>query len=626
MAASEANIRVVETRGDGSSRVGKYHYIAALAQGGMADVYLAVMRGPIDISKIVVVKEMRRELTEDPDFVGMFLDEARLAARLNHPNVVQTYEVGCEDQRYFLAMEYLDGIPYVRILRMRERVPVPFAIHARILCDTLAGLHYAHELADFDGTPLHVVHRDVSPQNVLVTFGGGVKVVDFGIAKATIAAERRAGDIKGKLAYMAPEQLRTFEVDRRADIFCVGIMLWEAITRKRIWGTQGKPSIPQLLGEEIPDVRSVRKEVPERLARICSRALARDPAERYATAAEMERDLDDYLVHSRQQTSAREVGVFLAEKFTDERERLRVAIDVQLRKLKNLPQHEDEEEEERTLALALAAPPPMLVPHPAPSDAPISSSAALPSAPPSSNPSVNQSSMSGVRRRDEAHLETLPPPPLMPSEGNPNAPWLEPPAPEGGALVRTSWVLVAAGVLFACALGLFLGSFAVGKHGEGRAAPPSSAGAETGSAAASASASTAPSENEPASTPSSAAAVSSVFTTPKPPSAAPPSEVELRVKVSPPGARIFIDGAPVGASPFQAKRSRDGRTHVIRVEAPGYDAKSEELVFDKDAYLALELRRSTQVAPPRPAAPAPAPVPRTPAAQKPGIDVDSPYK
>jgi serine/threonine-protein kinase len=608
MTQSEANIRVVETRGDGSSRVGKYHYIAALAQGGMADVYLAVMRGPVDISKLVVVKEMREELTRDPDFVGMFLDEARLASRLNHPNVVQTYEVGNEGNRYFLAMEYLEGIPFVRILRMKERVPVPFAIHARILCDTLAGLHYAHELTDFDGTPLHVVHRDVSPQNILVTFGGGVKVVDFGIAKARIAAERRAGDIKGKLAYMAPEQARGLEIDRRADVFCVGIMLWEAITRRRIWGPQAKPTIEQLLTFDIPDVRRVRPETPARLASICTRALAHDPADRYPTAAEMEADLEDYLSQTGQQTSARDVGRFVAEKFAKDRETLKVAIDTQLKRITQRELEEERTVELPTIAMPLGASeyPPNVrttTSHP-PSSSP---SLSPPAVSPSGSPTLTASSTSGVRRRDSVRVEALPPPPLFPEPSVSTAALFAPPQ-------RSKVPLLIAAGLFVASVGMFVASAHLFIRPASSPEKPraSSAAAETIS-------------EPPAATATAAPARSAV--------APAEAEVQLRVKAAPSSARISIDGSPVIGNPFSGKRPLDGKTHTIRVEAPGHEPKTEEVTFDKDVYISLELHRSTSTgwqAPVVPVAPRTQPLPPapkpTPTAGKPGIDTDSPYR
>src|SRR6185437_1077783 len=196
------------TSAGGANTLGKYRLIAELGHGGMAEVYLAVVRGPAGFNKLVVIKQIRPQLAEDPEFLGMFLDEARLAARLSHPNVVQTNEVGQEGNRYFIAMEYLEGQPLNRILhRLQKSGGLPLGLHIKILSDVLAGLHHAHELADYDGTALEVVHRDVTPHNVFVTYEGQVKVVDFGIAKAAgRAGETRHGVIKGKAPYMAPEQ------------------------------------------------------------------------------------------------------------------------------------------------------------------------------------------------------------------------------------------------------------------------------------------------------------------------------------------------------------------------------------------------------------------------------------
>src|SRR5262249_47481004 len=155
--------------------------------------------------------------------------------RLNHANVVQTLEVGTDQGVHFLAMEFLEGVSYVRMARLKDRLPTPLALHVRVLVEALRGLHYAHELRDFDGRPLGVVHRDVSPQNVMITFDGVVKVLDFGIAKAALAAEHRPEDFKGKLEYMSPEQALVSDVDRRADIYSLGVMLWEALARRRFY-------------------------------------------------------------------------------------------------------------------------------------------------------------------------------------------------------------------------------------------------------------------------------------------------------------------------------------------------------------------------------------------------------
>src|SRR4051794_19400998 len=256
----------------------------------MAEVYLAVVRGPAGFNKLVVIKQIRPQLADDPEFLGMFLDEARLAARLSHPNVVQTNEVGQEGNRYFIAMEYLEGQALNRLAyRLQKGDGFSLSMHVKVLIDALGGLHHAHELVDYNGSPLGVVHRDVTPHNVFVTYDGHVKVVDFGIAKAlNSSVETRTGVLKGKISYMAPEQAQGERVDRRADIFSVGVMLWEAATGKRLW--KGVPDIPilqRLLSGEIPKPRTVRPEVPERLEAIIMKALAHRREDRYANAVDL---------------------------------------------------------------------------------------------------------------------------------------------------------------------------------------------------------------------------------------------------------------------------------------------------------------------------------------------------
>src|SRR3954451_21783110 len=212
----------------------RYEPIAQIGRGGIAEVLLAMMDSGSGARRLAVLKRIGPEFATDPDFVAMFLDEARLSLRLTHANVVQTYEVLVGDDELAIAMEYLDGQPLTRVLNRMLRGPgeLGLPLRLRILTRVLAGLEHAHTLADLDGTPLGVVHRDVSPQNVFVTYDGQVKLVDFGIAKvATAAAEEqtRPGVVKGRVSYMAPEQLRGGALDRRADLFSVGVMLWEAL-------------------------------------------------------------------------------------------------------------------------------------------------------------------------------------------------------------------------------------------------------------------------------------------------------------------------------------------------------------------------------------------------------------
>ncbi|HEU4403687.1 MAG TPA: serine/threonine-protein kinase [Polyangiaceae bacterium] len=313
----------------------KYRLIAELGHGGMADVFLAVAPGPAGFNKLVVIKQLRPSLVEDEEFLTMFLDEARLAARLNHPNVIHTYEVGQDEALPYLAMEYLDGQPLHRVLQKTGRDKgLPLEAHLRILCDGLVGLHYAHELRDYDGTPLGVVHRDVTPQNIFITYEGAIKVVDFGIAKAlNQTAETRTGVIKGKIAYMSPEQARSEDIDRRSDLFAMGVMLWEAATGRRLWKGMSDVTVLQRLvsGAPLPSPRSINPEVPEWLERICLKALAFARDDRYATAAEMHADLESFLDQAPVRVGSREVGRLISERFTKEREVMQATIDQQIK-------------------------------------------------------------------------------------------------------------------------------------------------------------------------------------------------------------------------------------------------------------------------------------------------------
>jgi eukaryotic-like serine/threonine-protein kinase len=304
--------------------LGKYRFVATLGHGGMAEVFLAVAMGPAGFNKLQVIKRLRPNLAEDPDLCAMFLDEARLAARLNHRNVVQTNEVDRVDGQYFMAMEYLDGQPLHRVLVQAKKLgrPLPPAAISRVLCDTLAGLHYAHQLTDYDGAPLGVVHRDVSPQNIFVTYDGQVKIVDFGIAKAARrVVETATGVIKGKVSYMAPEQAFG-DVDRRADVFSVGVVLWELLAGQRLWHGMGDPEILAALVREVPRLRSAVPGVGPELARICDRALALERDERHATAAELRAELERAVPPC----SGEALGVLVEGLFHDQRREIKAAL------------------------------------------------------------------------------------------------------------------------------------------------------------------------------------------------------------------------------------------------------------------------------------------------------------
>ena len=314
----------------------RYEPIAHIGRGGMAEVLLAMMDSGGGARRLAVLKRIGPELATDPDFVAMFLDEARLSLRLSHANVVQTYEVLVGDNELAIAMEYLDGQPLTRVLNRMLRGPGELALplRLRILARVLAGLEHAHTLADLDGTPLGVVHRDVSPQNVFVTYDGQVKLVDFGVAK-TIAAshQTRPGAIKGKLAYMAPEQLQSDAVDRRADLFSVGVMLWEMLAQRRMWHRMTEVEIVGHLaaGRPMPALPVLPADVPTDLDVICMRALEIDPARRYQTAAEMEMDLERVLVGAAD-SHARNLGTIVSLAFEAERAERQAIIERCLRR------------------------------------------------------------------------------------------------------------------------------------------------------------------------------------------------------------------------------------------------------------------------------------------------------
>src|SRR5262245_11824303 len=220
----------------------------------------------------------------------MFLNEVRLVARLNYPNIVQTNEVADDEGVPVIVMEYFEGQPLSNILVRGRGGALSLAAHIRIITDSLAGLHYAHEVTDFDGTPLGVVHRDMTPHNVFVTFEGQVKVLDFGIAKlGTSMIETQAGVIKGKLRYMPPEQISGEAIDRRADVYAVGVMLWEAAAGERLWkGHSDATIMNRVLNGEIPSPREKRPDLSEELERIVMKSLSADRNDRYASASDLE--------------------------------------------------------------------------------------------------------------------------------------------------------------------------------------------------------------------------------------------------------------------------------------------------------------------------------------------------
>jgi serine/threonine-protein kinase len=319
-----------------SQQLGKYQLVATLGQGGMGTVYLALASGFGEFRKLLVLKELRQDLIRQEGFVNMFMDEAKLAARLSHPNVVQTFEASAVGNRYFLAMEYLDGQSLSTVLERTSRpssARLSRAMHIQILCDALEGLHYAHGLLDYDGSSFQVVHRDVSPQNVFVTYHGQVKVVDFGVAKVANASVKTApGMFVGKFSYAAPEQVLGNPVDARTDVFAVGVMLWEAIAGRPFSDQMPNPAAcrARALGLE-PRITDVVPNVDPNLARICTRALSVNPEDRFASAKEFRAELQEFMQQAGVRVEASDIGQLMHEVFDAERRSLHASIEQAMR-------------------------------------------------------------------------------------------------------------------------------------------------------------------------------------------------------------------------------------------------------------------------------------------------------
>ena len=519
--------------------LGKHRLIAELGHGGMAEVYLAVVRGPAGFNKLVVLKQIRPQLAEDPELLGMFLDEARLAARLNHPNVVQTNEVGQERGRYFISMEYLEGQPLNRVLHRLQRTGgLPLHLHLRAVSEVLAGLHHAHEITDYDGTPLGVVHRDITPHNIFLTYDGQVKVVDFGIAKALISSsETRTGVLKGKVAYMAPEQARGEQVDRRADLFSIGILMWEAATGKRLWkGIPDLSILQRLLSGDIPAPREINPEVPERLDAIILKCLALDREARYATALDLQADLDEHLDAMEERGTARDLGKLIARSFDADRLKIKGIIESQLRG-----------------ATAAAIPVearglPMLEPpvsvtatgsHPLVADVAVDS-----------GPISVRITGSGVPSSHTFASVSA-------------APVVAAPSDVDGRSSRRGGV-VALGI---AALGLL--GIVAWMSTRAPAAPAMTSA-----------------------TPAAALVVAAVPTAstaaPLPTAAA---MVEISIAASPPEARLFLDDRPLEQNPFKGTFTAEPGQHQLRASAPGYGTQSKSIALDRNVVLELALQK-----------------------------------
>ena len=508
---------------------GKYRLIAEIGRGGMAEVYLALLQGDLGFNKLVVLKQIREDMADDPELLGMFLDEARLAARLRHPNVVETHEVAQENGHTFMAMEYLEGQPLHKIFQRAHRNGgLTLSVHLRILADLLAGVHHAHELRDWDDTPLGVVHRDVTPQNVFVTYTGVVKLVDFGIAKVKDAqTTTRVGIVKGKIAYLAPEQARREDLDRRVDVFAVGVMLWEAVTRTRPWkGKSDQHVLERLMAGQFPSARAASPDLTPELEAILARALAPERDDRYATAAEFQAALEAYLDLKGERVDMRELGKQLSVQFAEDRELIHARLEEALRldpmtgdvALGNLPRISDR-----------------------------------PSTPAQERSTVAPGMPSRVEAATRVVTAVAAQHPLTqqrtPSVGTsiPGLASVIEPRPSGR--VRPA---VAIGVLAAAAFAISLwapwrGSNLVGAVQAASASPPESAAVPVA------------------------------------------GRIALNVRALPQEARMLLDGLPLDGNPFAGILPADDKLHQLTIQAAGHITRTQTIKLDQDTILELSL-------------------------------------
>jgi serine/threonine-protein kinase len=307
------------------SVLARYTVLGKLATGGMSEVYLAQQSGPSGFAKILVLKVILPQLSEDDDFIHMFHNEAKLAALLNHPNVVQIFDFGVEEQVHYMAMEYIDGRDLASIVDALDskNAAISMPVALRIISDACGALQYAHSLTDPQGNNLEIIHRDVSLDNILVTYSGQVKLVDFGIAKARhLESHTSVGQVRGKYRYMAPELLRGDKLDRRADVFSMGVVIYRCLLGQMPFeGMNHAMLINAIVHKDPPAPRELNPGLPDELERIILKALRKDRERRYQTAGELQIDLEGYLLGSGTAVMPYHLSQYMAEVFppgTDE--------------------------------------------------------------------------------------------------------------------------------------------------------------------------------------------------------------------------------------------------------------------------------------------------------------------
>ncbi len=303
-------------------RIGRYDILGRLAIGGMAEIFLARESGPRAASRELVVKRVLPHVAADPKLIDMFVQEAQLCMRLRHPNICSIYEFGEEDGTFYLAMEWVHGVPLSRLARESRKVDgLPIAMVVKIIADVAAALHHAHTARGPDGQPLGIVHRDVTPENIMVGYDGVARLLDFGIAKAATQPDKtQAGVLKGKFAYMSPEQYQGEVLDGRSDVFSLGVCLYEALTGQSLYARANEYETVAaiILDTAVPSIRDVRPELPKILDSVCQTALAKDCLQRFPTADAMEAALSRWLSESKSLVRDADIARYVSQLFPDE--------------------------------------------------------------------------------------------------------------------------------------------------------------------------------------------------------------------------------------------------------------------------------------------------------------------
>ncbi|MCK9463200.1 MAG: serine/threonine protein kinase, partial [Proteobacteria bacterium] len=305
---------------------GKYYLLDRISVGGMAEVFKAKAFGVEGFERLIAVKRILPSIAEDEEFITMFIDEAKIAVQLTHANIAQIFDLGKVGDSYFIALEYVAGkdlrAMFDRMRKLGQSLPIPMAAYVTMkICE---GLDYAHNKKDAAGRDLNLVHRDVSPQNVLISYDGEVKIIDFGIAKAAgKAGKTQAGILKGKFGYMSPEQVRGLPLDRRSDIFAVGICLWELLTGERLFvGESDFSTLEKVRNVEIVPPSKYNKRIPEELEKIILRILSREVEDRYQSAMDLHDDLQSWMYTSGNFFARKDLSAFMAETFRDDIEKM----------------------------------------------------------------------------------------------------------------------------------------------------------------------------------------------------------------------------------------------------------------------------------------------------------------